>query len=130
MMIKYRYTTLFICLAFLLSSCNPSASKKIVGTWKMQKVYDNSNDVTAQHNPKNDRWIKFMSDGSFESGGQPHGKNGGKWTYNKVENVLYLDSDAGEGDDSYWKLAIQKKEMNWKGTNSSITERFHISFSK
>ena len=128
MIISNGYTLLLFCLVFLLNSC--TQTRKIVGTWKMQKVYDNSIDVTDQHNPEKDRWITFLSDGSFQSGGQPHGQNGGIWSYNKIESLLYLDSDAGKGDDSYWKLNIGKKEMTWEGAKSSFTKQFHISFSK
>lgn len=96
----------------------------------MTKVYDNTNNVTAEHNPKQDRWITFSKDGSFQSGGSPYGKNAGKWTYHEADNVLYLDSDEGEGDDSYWVLQVTKDSMNWSGARSSFTERFKISYTR
>ena len=120
----------FLSLFLLMIACNPKVSQKISGTWQMQKVYDNSSDVTEEHNPARDRWITFLSDGSFQSGGEPYGNNGGKWTYDDETNVLYLDSDAGEGDDSYWNLKLNQQEMVWSGTKSSFTSRFRISFTK
>ena len=96
----------------------------------MGQVYDNSTNVTNQHNPKKDRWIIFYKDGSYKSGGVPYGKNEGQWTFHEADNVLYLDSDAGTGDDSYWVLQIRKSKMNWSGARSSFTERFRINFSK
>ena len=126
-MIKYTLP-LFLCL--IVSSCTPTMSKKLKGTWEMRQVYDNAADVTDQHNPKEERWITFYKDGSFKSGGAPYGENGGKWTINEANNVLFLDSDEGEGDDSYWVLQIDKSKMNWSGARSSFTERFRINYSK
>ncbi|MEM1122334.1 MAG: DUF5004 domain-containing protein [Bacteroidota bacterium] len=122
--------TLFILLLSILSACSTTIPKQLNGTWQMTTVYDNSSDVTAQHNPQKNRWITFYKDGSFRSGGQPYGENGGQWTYNTQNNILYLDSDAGEGDDSYWLLNINKKSMDWAGTKSSFTERFKIFYTK
>ncbi|MEM6317566.1 MAG: hypothetical protein AAF960_07835 [Bacteroidota bacterium] len=100
------------------------------GTWNMRQVYDNSVNVTNIHNPKNDRWVTFFKDGSFKSGGAPYGKNGGYWTLTETNNILFLDSNAGERDDSYWVVNITKDSMDWSSAKSSFTERFRISYSK
>jgi len=120
---------LLVSLCFW-ASCAAPIAKQLKGTWAMQKVYDNSTDVTAQHNPKNDRWITFAKDGSFKSGGTPTGENAGKWIYTDANAQLYLDSDAGEGDDSYWRIQLSKDSMNWAGMRSSFTERFKLTFSR
>jgi len=125
-----KYTLPLLVLYAVLNSCAPTIPQKLKGTWQMGQVYDNSANVTDQHNPKRERWITFYKDGSFKSGGAPYGKNGGKWIFYEIDNVLYLDSDAGTGDDSYWILQIEKTEMNWSGARSSFTERFRINFSK
>lgn len=117
-------------LLFLFTACSSSIPKQLNGTWLMESVYDNSNNVTAQHNPEQNRWITFLENGSFISGGQPYGDNKGKWMYATSERVLFLDSDAGEGDDSYWVIQLKKDTMNWTGAKSSFTERFRISFLK
>lgn len=113
-----------------MSSCSAPISKQLKGTWAMEKVYDNSTDVTAQHNPKNDRWISFHKDGSFKSGGTPMGENTGKWTYSNENQQLYLDSDVGEEDDSFWLIQVDKQKMNWVGTRSTFAERFKLTFSR
>lgn len=128
MTIKSTVLTMTFCVQ--LVSCTSSISNKIYGTWNMEQVYNNSDNVTAELNPKQDRWITFSKDGSFKSGGTPYGKNGGKWIYHPSDKLLFLDSDEGEGDDSYWILQVGKKEMNWAGARSSFTERFKISFTK
>ncbi len=123
--------TFYLLLNFtFLASCAAPIPKQLKGTWAMEKIYDNATDVTTQHNPKNDRWITFTKDGSFKSGGTPTGKNAGKWTYTEENNQLFIDSDMGEEDDSYWLIQIDKDSMNWAGMRSSFTERFKLTFSR
>lgn len=125
---KLLLVTLFSLSIFL--SCAAPISKQLKGTWTMEKVYDNSTDVTAQHNPQNDRWITFAKDGSFKSGGTPTGENTGQWIYTDNNNRLFLDSDVGEGDDSYWLIQINQDSMNWAGLRTSFAERFKLTFTR
>ena len=125
-----RFTFYILLNILFLSSCTAPITKQLKGTWAMKKVYDNSTDVTAQHNPQNDRWIVFAKDGSFKSGGISTGENTGKWQYTATNNQLFLDSDVGEDDDSYWLIQIEKDSMNWAGLRSSFAERFKLTFSK
>ena len=126
-MIKYTFPLLLLCS---FSACMPTVAQKLKGTWAMQRIYDNSTEVTRKFNPRKDRWITFYEDGSFKSGGTPYGENGGKWTFYASDNLLFLDSDIGVEDDSYWILQIWKEEMNWSGARSSFTERFRVTFSR
>ena len=125
-----RLTFYLLFHLLLLASCAAPISKQLTGTWAMEKVYDNSTDVTAQHNPENDRWITFAKDGSFKSGGTPTGKNTGKWIYTATNNQLFLNSDVGEEDDSYWLVQIDKDSMNWAGLRTSFAERFKLTFTR
>lgn len=63
---------------------------------------------------------------SVESGGDPYGKNTGRWTLDETTNELYLDSDAGEEDDSHWIVRIEGSTMHWKGTRGDFNTRFSI----
>ena len=125
-----RFTFCLFLSLLLLSSCAAPISKQLKGTWAMEKVYDNATDVTAQHNPNADRWISFAKDGSFKSGGTPIGENTGQWRYTEANNQLYLDSDIGEEDDSYWLIQINKDSMNWAGLRTSFAERFKLTFTR
>lgn len=119
-----RITFLFLIATCLLASCS-SKQKQIVGTWQMKGVFNDGVDVSEEHNPENDRWISFDSDGNYSSGGSPYGSNTGKWSFND-EGFLFLDSDADEGDDSYWEVSIQKDQMTWKGAVFEFTKTFSI----
>jgi len=89
-----------------------------------------SKDVTEEHNPGNNRWIKFMPDsaeemkGIFESGRGEDKENTGKWVIN--ENELFIDSDAGQNDDSYWEISFDADKMYWKGRRFEFNKRFEI----
>lgn len=107
-------------------SCSPKLETQLIGKWEMQAVYDQGKDVSPEHNPANDRWVIFYKDKTFQSGGQPYGENSGKWEFNPKENILFLDSDAGEDDDSYWIINIEEKEMQWQGTKFEFAKRFKI----
>lgn len=124
----------WILLLFLLAGCSsPSPftddpDSLFIGRWAMDRVYEDGEEVTEEHNPNGDRWIEFFPDGVFDSGGQPYGHNSGAWTFDPETGVLYLDSAAGEGDDSFWYVSFDRKksEMRWKGVRSDFTSRFEL----
>ncbi len=100
----------------------------------MTKVLDRSEDVTKNHNPENNSWIRFIKDekkdnyGIFESGRGNQKQNTGKWSINGFE--LFIDSDAGDDDDSYWQVIIKNDEMHWIGQRFDFNKRFEIFFKK
>jgi len=136
-----KINTLIFILTFILVisfSCSNrnSFSEKISGKWMMVKVLELSEDVTNNHNPGNNRWISFIAEPDtpdswrFESGTGEDRENTGKWFYNTKENVLFLDSDAGEGDDSYWEVSFKADSMYWKGRKFEFNKRFEIFYKK
>jgi SpoIID/LytB domain protein len=93
----------------------------------MVEIIQDAADVSEEHNPYDERSITLNDDSTFISDGRPYGKNTGKWTIDENTFELYLDSDAGDGDDSYWIVKLDNdNEMIWKGTRSDFTERFTI----
>lgn len=89
----------------------------------MESVVQSGNDVTSQHNPKNNRYISFLEDGTFESGGDPFGINTGKYSFDKSGSLL-LDSEAGPEDDSIWDISFEEDLMVWKGLGSEFARNF------
>ena len=102
------------------------ARSALVGWWTMSKIIDQGTDVSAEHNPEGDRYIVLRSDGQFESGGQPYGRNTGRWSYDPVRAELALDSDAGPDDDSRWVVRLRGNTMEWTGVGSEFARRFRI----
>ncbi len=110
-----------LLLTSSLLSCN-QPKNELVGVWKMANVIQSGQDVSAEHNPNNERMIEFKENGRFQTSGRPFGTNEGAYTYQK--NVLFLDSDAGEEDDSYWKVEMIGDSMRWEGTGTAWAEDF------
>ena len=126
LMIQLRIFPLLI-LIMGLSSCSNSQDpeKQLIGKWAIVEVYDGENDVTGKHNPQNNRWIKFNRNGSFESGGDPHGYNDGEWELNSENMILFLDSKV-EDDDSEWKIAFDGDKTIWTGIGTPRQEQFKL----
>jgi hypothetical protein len=127
-----RYLPFFMLLA--LSSCTASRStldERIIGRWDMERIVeDQTNDVTAEHDPSDNRYMQFFEGGTFESDGDPHGKNTGRWLIDAETAVLFIDSDAGEDDDSYWIVSIPGDSMHWQGTHFEFNSRFALDFQR
>lgn len=99
-----------ILIAF--SACTPSTDKPadgIIGKWKIYKMNQGENDLGPVLNPNGDRWIQFNDKGTYESGGTPFGPNSGLFTLDDTK--LYLDSDAGEADDSFWLISFKDSNL-------------------
>lgn len=115
----------------VLVGCATTASgsperANLVGTWAMDRILDDGADVSDEHNPAGDRFITLRADGSFESGGQPYGRNTGRWIYDPAARELGLDSDAGPDDDSRWTVRLDGDRMEWHGVGSDFARRFTI----
>jgi len=125
-MTQFRILSLIILITGLFScSSNQTPKKQLIGKWTMIKVYDGENDVTNKHNPKNNRWIKFNRNGSFESGGDPHGYNDGSWELDPEKLILFLDSNT-EDDDSEWKIDFDDNKTIWTGIGTPRQEQFKL----
>lgn len=118
-----------LCLLSCIKAEEESVKEPtIIGKWEMHKVFDGDSDVTrdANFNPEGNRWAQFNSDSTFITDGDPYGRNTGRWSLNDSTKVLFLDSDADEGDDSYWIVDIKSDTMHWQGTNSAFTELLRV----
>jgi hypothetical protein len=100
--------------------------EKLTGQWKMHQVCQKEIEVSQEHNPEMDRYIIFHQDGTFESGGSPYGKNTGSYEFDPENQTLYIDSNAGEDDDSRWKVNITGDTMIWQGIGSTYAETFKL----
>ena len=124
--------TLLVVSFLAFAACSTARvpmSELIVGHWNMKKVIlDKTDDVTSEHNPEENRFVKFKANHTYESGGDPYGPSSGKWTLDRSSGVLHIDSDAGEDDDSYWIVTIDGDKMHWQGTHFEFNSRFAISY--
>jgi len=127
---QLRILTLIVLTTSIFScSTKQSPEKQLIGKWVMVEVYDGENDVTSKHNPENNRWIKFNRNGSFESGGDPHGYNDGNWELDTEKLILFLDSKM-EDDDSEWKISFEENKTIWRGIGTPRQEGFKLIHTK
>lgn len=119
---------LSLLLAVFLTGCTTDPATKLAGKWQMHQVIQEGKDVSAEHNPYGERYIVLETDQDYTSDGRPFGANTGKYTYDEYEGRLFLDSDVGPEDDSYWLVALGQDSMRWQGTGSAWAEDFEIVF--
>lgn len=122
-----------VTLLLLVAACYASeqvktqdVSYQMVGRWSMEEIYQAGQGVTQQHDPSDNRWFEFASDGTFISDGDPHGRNTGRWTLDQETQELHIDSDAGEDDDSYWIVNVASDTMYWKGARFEWNKQFEL----
>lgn len=116
-----------ICVSLIIVSCVPKNQQedKLIGKWSMHKIYDGETDVTSEHNPKNNRWIEFKEDGSFESDGDPYGQNTGNWNIDAGKSILFINSDSDD-DDSEWNISFKGDQTIWTGIGTPRKEGFKL----
>jgi len=115
-----------LLMVVLFAGCKSNPENEIVGRWLIDKVSQDGEDVTSEHDPFGERYLMIREDSTFESGGRPFGRNTGIYVYNSVDKTLFLDSDAGPEDDSQWKVQVRGDTMFWQGYGSEWAERFEL----
>jgi hypothetical protein len=118
--------TSILLITILVYGCRSDKADGLTGMWRMYQVLQDGKDVTSEHDPYNERYLKLESDSTFESGGRPFGTNTGTYIYHASEHTLILDSNAGPEDDSQWKVSIQGDTMHWKGYGSEWADGFEL----
>lgn len=116
----------FIVIAFAVTI----PEKQLIGKWKMVKVVEGDKDITAKLNPDSNRWIELHDDHTFESDGTPYGRNTGNYIFDQKQMTLSLDSDAGDDDDSSWRVSFKQDTLVWKGIGSERQEKTYVSYIK
>jgi Lipocalin-like domain len=125
------FSTGLMVLLLVVISCDSSDNleEQLIGKWMMEKIIEAGIDVTAEHNPEGNRWIRFNEDGSFESGGDPYGDNSGRWEIDPAKSVLNIFSSE-ENDNSEWGFSIIDNEMTWTGIGLPRKESFELAYRK
>lgn len=115
-------------ITFVAMGLMVKASEKIIGKWKMEQVLEGDRDITKDLNPEGDRWIAFKTNGTFASGGGPYGANTGKYSIDDKTETLFLDSNAGEDDDSNWKFTFEGDKLIMSGVGTERQEKTKVIF--
>lgn len=119
--IKYS-TIIALFLGVLLSSCgprNPSLSQLILGKWNIDTIEITEDKDTPFVNSEG--WIKFHTDNTFDSEGEPHGIIDGEWEINEETEVLSITVNQNLSDKSTWEISVEKKKMEWSNPTLDVS---------
>lgn len=106
---------LFISFSVITFSCNTAVERRedsLINKWEMTKFLQSGQEQSKRFNPKKDRWIQFMDDGSYKAAGGPFPPTSGKYTLDG--NKLQLISDEGPSENVNWLIDIKKDKMVFK----------------
>lgn len=119
--LKY-FTIIALLLGFLFSSCgprNPSLSQLILGKWNIDTIEIAEDNDTPFVNSEG--WIKFHTDNTFDSEGEPHGIIDGEWEINEETEVLSITVNQNLSDKSTWEISVEKKKMEWSNPTLDVS---------
>jgi len=105
-----------------LTACgprNPSLSQLILGQWQINSLEISDDDNTPFVNTEG--WIKFHTDNTFDSEGEPHGIIDGEWQIDEESEVLSITVNQNLSDKSTWDISVEKKKMEWSNPNLNVS---------
>lgn len=123
----FRLFSTVLALLFL-TACSPQSnlSDQLAGKWKMVGIKIYNDDASPALNPMNNRWISFDTEGAFTSGSGDKQENAGTYNLNDLDARLDLDSDAGPGDDSSWRLTFRNDSLLMRGIGTDRQENSEL----
>lgn len=112
--------TFFLLLLKFTSCSDKTVEEKLIGNWKLVEIYDGKKYISQERNPKNHILVEFKIDGTYFTTGAPYAPKTGKWFYKPINKVLFMDSDAGSGDDTKWSLEFKNDTIEFRGKSPFI----------
>lgn len=111
-----------VTLALLFSKCgprNPSLSQLILGKWSIDTLaIQDGNDSPFMNT---EGWIKFHTDNTFDSEGEPQGIIDGEWQIDEENGVLSISVSQNLTQKSIWDINIEKKKMEWSNNTTEVS---------
>jgi len=113
-----------VCVVFTLAftSCgprNPSLSQRILGKWNIDTITLLDHESPPFINSEG--WIKFHTDNTFDSEGEPHGIIDGEWDIDEETEVLSITVSQNLSDKSTWDLSVENKKMEWSNETINVS---------
>jgi len=115
-------SVLLLLLCISATSCgprNPSQSQLILGKWNIDNIEISDENDTPFINTQG--WIKFHTDNTFDSQGEPHGIIDGEWQIDEENEVLSITVNQNLSDKSTWDLSVNKKKMDWSNQTINVS---------
>ena len=121
----FLYTGITICSVLLLglmfSECgprNPSQAQLILGKWSIDSLKIEGERQAPFVNTEG--WIKFHTDNTFDSEGEPQGIIDGEWHIDEENGVLSISVNQNLSQQSKWDLSVEKKKMEWSNKTIEV----------
>ena len=125
---NYYLLVILPVVTLSLSACgprNPSLSQLILGKWNIESMnIDNTEDPTREDSTpfvNSEGWIKFHTDKTFDSSGEPLGIIDGEWTIDEESEVLSITVNQNLSDKSTWDISVEKKKMEWSNATLNVS---------
>ena len=115
-------SVLLLILCISATSCgprNPSQSQLILGKWNIDSMVISDDNNTPFINTEG--WIKFHTDNTFDSHGEPHGIIDGEWQIDAESEVLTITVNQNLSDKSTWELSVEKEKMKWSNQTINVS---------
>jgi hypothetical protein len=126
-----RTSLLIVTLVFVLSHCTSKDDSLILGEWKIVEYWSNGQKHTSS------RYIKFNSDGTYQSYGDDLHEASGEWRIkNDVLTMHQPEIKDMHGDRSVepftrvWNVTLAKEWMMMEGTSKSNTQDMKLVLQK
>ena len=66
-------------------------------------------------------WIKFHTDNTFDSEGEPQGIIDGEWKIDEENGILSISVNQNLTQKSIWDISIEKKKMEWSNNTTEVS---------
>ncbi len=113
---------LLLVIGLSLQSCgprNPALSQLILGKWDID-ITEAPDDIKTPF-VNYEGWIKFHTDHTFDSEGEPHGIIDGEWAIDEESEVLSITVNQNLSDKSTWDISVEKKKMEWSNPTLDVS---------
>lgn len=124
---NYTLNVILFLLVLAFAGCgprNPSLSQLILGKWDIESINIEPIEVPTENTPpfvNSEGWIKFHTDNTFDSQGEPLGNIDGEWEIDEDSETLSISVNQNLSDKSTWDISVEKKKMEWSNPTLNVS---------
>jgi len=124
---NYQLAAILLLLLIAFFGCgprNPSLSQLILGKWDIESINIEPVEVPTENIPpfvNSEGWIKFHTDNTFDSEGEPLGNIDGEWKIDEDTETLSISVNQNLSDKSTWDISVEKKKMEWSNSTLNVS---------
>ena len=120
---------LFLSLALNFGTCQSVSRNDLSGKWEVIKVTESGQDITSIQGTGASRWIRFNTDGTFESDGKPFGDMRGTYSLDEPSGRILLKRDGYDRSVSVWMVAYEGYDLVFNGAGRAAMYKVYLNSS-